>query len=149
MQISAEQVLLSGTTQRPAVQGSALGTCTHSPVVALQLSVLHSLPSEQLFATPRHTPPLQTSPVVHGSPSSHGEVLLTIRQPVSASQRAEWQGLESPAQVMLAPRQRPTTQTSFVVQREPSSHTPPSLVGECAHTPVSSTQVSTVLSEQP
>src|SRR5262249_9123292 len=42
--------------------------------------------------TPRQTPPLQVSPVVHGSASSHAAVFGTCTQPSAASQRSSVQG---------------------------------------------------------
>lgn len=60
--------------QSPSSHPFALFTFTQ-PVVALQLSSVHGLPSLQLRTVgPRHTPALQTSPVVHASPSSQARV---------------------------------------------------------------------------
>src|SRR5215475_3079729 len=51
---------------------------SHVPVDTLHVSVpLQTLPSSQTTGVPPQVPPRQTSPVVHGLPSSHGFVLFT------------------------------------------------------------------------
>ncbi len=88
----------------------------------MQTSVVQSLPSSQV-GSPSHTPPVQTSPVVQKSPSSHavpfGSGLLTHWLPTS-SQLSAVQGLSS-LQVAVPPVQLPPWHVSPVVQNRPSS----------------------------
>ena len=53
----------------PSEQVVPLVTLTCPQVPAVQLSVVHALPSSQLIAVPTHTPPPQASPVVQRLPS--------------------------------------------------------------------------------
>ena len=45
--------------------------CSQVPVGSMQVSVVQTLPSLQSFGDATHTPPLQWSPTVQASPSSH------------------------------------------------------------------------------
>ena len=62
----------------PSEQAAVLFVCAHAPVVASQLSVVHTFRSLQLTVAPaRQLPKAHASPVVQPLPSSHALVLLT------------------------------------------------------------------------
>ena len=106
----------------PSVQVAALNSATQ-PSCALQLSVVHKLPSSQEIARPgRQEPPAQLSPSVQALPSEHSALLATNTQPLAELQVSLVQTLPS-SQLSAAPGvQALSTQASPVVQASPSLH---------------------------
>jgi hypothetical protein len=104
----------------PSSQALALFVCAQ-PLVGLQESVVHALPSSQLGADPpTHAPLAQVSPVVHAFPSLQASELFVKTQPLSDAHESVVQALLS-LQTRGAPdRQTPSTQASSVVQAFPS-----------------------------
>ena len=79
----------------------------------------------QLLLPDVQTPPLQTSPMVHGLPSSQEMILLLCVQPATGSQASVVQTLPSSQSTVgttTLPLQTPAPQTSPVVQALPSLH---------------------------
>ena len=72
----------------PSLHGPLLLVWTQPPATAgSQLSSVQTFPSSQFFAPlPTQLPPLQTSVVVQGLPSSHGLLLFVCTQPTAGSQ---------------------------------------------------------------
>ncbi len=102
----------------PSVQIAVLLAWAHAPVLAVHESLVHTLPSSQLTATPgTHAPPLQTSPLVQPLPSLQIAVLLLCWQPASLSQLSLVHGL--PSSQLSAP---PATQLP-PLQVSPTLHT--------------------------
>jgi len=92
------------------------------PVRASQVSVVQSLPSAQVLATPgAQTPPAQTSPSVQTLPSVQERALLTCAQPLAAMHESVVQSLPSLQLGGAPPTQEPTAHASLSVQAEPSS----------------------------
>jgi hypothetical protein len=106
----------------PSSQGEVLFACRH-PVDGLQLSSVHTFPSEQSVAGPPwHVPPPHVSPVVHGFPSSHVAVLFVWTHPVTGSQLSSVQ--TSPSSQFLGgpPTQTVPEHVSETVHTLSSSH---------------------------
>ncbi len=140
LQVSLVQALPSSQsipapgTQLPAAQASPtvhtlpslqvlLLFSVWQPVAALHESVVHGLPSSQFWFTPgAHTPPEQTSPIVHTLPSLHAAVLFAYTQPVSALQLSLVQPLLSLHAMTVPDWQLPPAQTSPLVHALLSSH---------------------------
>lgn len=95
---------------------------TQSPVVVLQLSAVHKLPSLQVFPVPLTQAPLaHLSPWVQAFPSLQLAVLATYLQPNVGSQLSSVQALLS-LQTTLAPTwQVVPTHLSPLVHTEPSA----------------------------
>jgi hypothetical protein len=108
----------------PSSHALALAVKTQ-PVVALQASSVHGLPSAQTRLLPGlHAPPAQVSPTVQTLPSEHDAVLLLWTQPFTGSQLSLVQPLLS-SQFGAAPgMQLPATQASLTVQALLSLHGP-------------------------
>src|SRR5262245_1163597 len=92
-------------------QGFVLPTCVHVPV-ALQTSSVQRFPSLKHgwpagAAEPRHAPPVQTSPLVHGFPSSQAFVLGTCVDVPPALPASPVQPLPFAAQGVPACTRRP------------------------------------------
>jgi hypothetical protein len=66
-------------------------------------------------------PPAHTSPVVHAVPSSHGEVLFALTQPVAELHESSVHGLLSLQSGGTLPTHAPPAHTSTVVHALPSS----------------------------
>ncbi len=78
-----------------SVQTAVLLLWAH-PLILLQESSVHGLPSSQLTAAPApQLPFLQVSPTVQTSPSLHGAVLLACAQPLAAPHESSVHGLLS------------------------------------------------------
>ena len=114
----------------PSGQAIPLATGTFwQPTTGWQLSVVHTVPSLQLSATPGvHTPAWQVSPPLHTLPSAHdapfGSALY--RQPSSGSQVSLVHTLPS-AQLRAVPAvHTPARHVSSPLQRFPSAHAEPS-----------------------
>ena len=71
-------------------------------------------------SVPEHTPPLQTSPLVHPFPSSHATALLACTQPEPGLQESFVHGLLSLQLSAGPPRHDPPAHVSLVVQLFPS-----------------------------
>jgi hypothetical protein len=108
------------------------------PVVLAQASSVHGLLSSQLtVAGPAHTPPLHTSPAVHGLASLQTAVLFTCAHPVVASQLSLVHALLSSHEIALPAKHLPPLHRSPLVQTEPSSQAPVLLLNahfELTHT---------------
>ena len=85
--------------------------------------MVHGLLSLHTIPMPPQTPPLQTSNVVHGLPSSQGFVLFAWTQPVAGLQLSVVQTLSSLQSTAVPAWQPPSLQTSPVVQAFPSLQT--------------------------
>ena len=105
-----------------SLHASALFTLAQ-PVVGLQESVVHRLPSSQLFAAPgTQVPAAHASPTVQALPSEHPVVDGVNTQPPAAVQVSVVQGLPS-LQVSVVPgTQMPPEQASPDVHELPSEH---------------------------
>src|SRR5262249_5967895 len=107
----------------PSLHGLALFTNWQSPDGETHVSFVHGFWSLHVFGAPGvHWPPLQASPSVQPSSSSHGAVLLVAKQPGLESQRSSVQGLRSLHTTGVPAAQWPPLQTSPLVQALPSSH---------------------------
>ena len=92
------------------------------PTNGSQLSLVHRLSSTQVILdAPAQAPSLQTSSWVHRSPSSHGDSLFVLAQPVTLSQVSVVQPLSSLQSTLVVSLQAPLAQLSFSVQAFPSS----------------------------
>ena len=100
---------------------STAGCWQPTPVV--HTSAVHNLPSSQLGAPdpPAHTPPLQPSPNVQGSPSSQVSPLASCVQPVLGLQSSAVHSWPS-SQGIAVPLQMPPAHVSLLVQALLSSH---------------------------
>jgi hypothetical protein len=126
----------------PSSQPIVLLANTQLPVTPLQLSLVHALPSLQVLTVPAQAALPQTSPVVHGLPSSQGAVLLVNTQaPVVRLQASPVHGLAS-LHTLAEPAQLPLAQTSLSVHRLPSSHAAVLLAN--THAPLVALQLSLV-----
>ena len=136
------------TVQRsPSSHGSPslTGAASQAPVAALHTPTLQSSSSPvQSVGVPAHTPPVQTSPTLHKSPSVHGSVLFVLMQNPLGWQESSVHGLASLHSVSSVhltqsgigvPMHTPDTQTSDDVQSCPSSHERPLLIGRASHSP--------------
>ena len=132
----------------PSSHAAVLGAMVQSPVAGSQESVVQTLPSSQLRAAVwtqpsagshesvvhtllslqlrggpgLHVPPPQTSRPLHTVPSSHGLVLLTCWQPLTASHESVVHTLLSLQSSGAPPTQVPVAQVSPAVQALPSWH---------------------------
>ena len=100
-----------------------LGTAAcWQPVGETQVSLVHALPSLQFVGEPgAQLPPLQVSPVVQASPSSHGALLLLWTHPVAGLQLSSVQTFPSLQFGAGPPTQLPPLHVSLVVHALPSS----------------------------
>jgi hypothetical protein len=106
----------------PSSHGFVLFAFTH-PVAGLHESVVHGLLSLQSGAGPPvHTPPAQTSFVVHAFWSLHALALLVCTHPLVGSHASSVQGLLSSQTGAGPPTHTPLPQVSPVVQAFPSLH---------------------------
>ena len=105
-----------------SLQASALAVNTQPPL-ALQLSVVHVLPSLQTTPTPEmQVPPPHLSPVVQELPSSQGSVLASCVQPLAAAQPSFVHMLSSLQSVAAPGKHAPPLQVSPKVQALLSLH---------------------------
>ena len=96
--------------------------CAHTPLLGVQLSVVHTLLSSQFFMVPGvQLLFLQTSVMVHALPSSQPALLAVCVQPFLGSQASSVQGLPSLQSGAL----RPAMQTPLL-HASPAVHTLPS-----------------------
>ena len=103
-----------------SLQGRVLAAVAQ-PVTASQLSLVQGLLSLQTTGLPLpHTPPPQTSPVVHGLPSLQAAVLAVAVQPLTLSQASVVQAFLSSQTVAAPPTQAPALHASAVVHALPS-----------------------------
>ena len=87
----------------PSVQDAVLLACVQVSLISLQVSVVQTLPSLQLFGVPPpQAPALQVSLTVQNSPSLHGAVFGVCRQVPELSQVSSVQGLLSSVQAVPA-----------------------------------------------
>jgi hypothetical protein len=120
--------------------------CTQpSGVLESQLSAVQALPSSQLVAPgPAQVPPLQTSPEVHGSPSSHVLVVFVpTHWPVTVLHCSSTHTLLLLQTVCAPPTHCPPRQESGLVQALPSLHVLV-LSSVNPHTPVLGSHASSV-----
>jgi len=111
----------------PSLQG--LGWFTHWPVCGLQESKVQAFPSLQLTWVPPHTygepiPPPQKSPVVQAYPSSHAAPPVGV--PVHCTDGPDWAHRSATVHGLL------------------SLHAAPTGRGSCRHCPVCGSQESSV-----
>jgi hypothetical protein len=125
----------------PSLQGSVLFVCVQ-PVAGLQPSLVQTLESLQFGAGPPTQKPLaQVSPVVHASPSLHGDVLFVCVQPVAGLQPSFVHTFASSQFGAGPPTQAPPAHVSPVVHASPSLHD--EVLFECVQ-PVAGLQPSSV-----
>ena len=106
----------------PSLHAAALLVWTQ-PVPRTQESSVQGLPSSQLNGDePAHTPPEQTSPVEHGSPSSQAAALFACRHPAAGLHVSSVHPLASSQLSAGPPTQAPPVQVSEVVHAFPSLH---------------------------
>ena len=117
----APSLQASFSVQRLLSEQAAVLLLWVQPLSGSQASSVQGLPSAQpSLSPPAQAPSLQASFVVQPSPSSQGRVLLTVTQPLSASQLSAVQSLLS-SQTLAAPGlHEPAAQTSSVLQTLPS-----------------------------
>ncbi len=108
----------------PSSQVAVLARCTQ-PVLALQPSSVHGLPSLQSNALPGwHAPVLHKSPIVQAFPSVHAPVLGVCAQPPWVSQASVVHGLPSLQSCPGPGKHTALKHASPVVHGLPSSHGP-------------------------
>ncbi len=95
-----------------------------------QASSVQGLSSLQNLPIPLQIPPLQTSPLLQGLPSSHAAALALCWQPRLESHLSSVQGFLS-LQSMAWPLQAPPAHASPTLQALPSSHALPSPAPRC------------------
>jgi hypothetical protein len=115
----------------PSSHVPVLSSCTQ-PVIGLQLSSVHWLPSSQLRAGPVQFPPEHVSGPVHWLPSLHMPERGVVVQPVCGSQPSSVHSLPS-LQFLVVPAQFEPEQVSLLVHWLPSSQGP--VTFECWHEP--------------
>jgi len=105
----------------PSSHPAVFGAWTQ-PVVAVQESSVHGLPSSQFGGgPPTHLPPAHVSPVVQAFPSSHRAAFGLFTQPVVGLQTSSVQAFPSSQLGASPPTHRPPVQVSAVVHAFPSS----------------------------
>jgi hypothetical protein len=127
--------------QQPAIPVWTQPSC----VLESQLSAVQSLPSSQFVASaPAQLPPLQTSPVVHGLPSSHVLVVFApTHRPLTVLHVDVTHTLPLLQTVCAPPTHCPSRQLSGFVHALPSLHVLV-LSSVNPHTPVFGLQASSV-----
>jgi hypothetical protein len=107
----------------PSLHAAVLFTCMHTPLT--QMSFVQMLLSLHGMSVPRHTPLTHTSFTVHGSPSSHTELLNMNVHPTAATHVAVVQTSLSSGHCTGVPMHTPFTQVSLIVQALLSLHAAP------------------------
>ena len=107
-------------------QAATLLANTQLPVCVSQESSVHTLPSSQIFNAATHLPPPQTSPVVHGLPSSQVAALGSVTHAFAGSHESSVHGFLSSQSGAAPPTHLNAASTGSVPQASPEVHALPS-----------------------